>query len=238
MVDENGLQLRRSPGARLRVDYPGAERQPVVCIDDFVDRPGALRADAIARGDFHDNTGLYPGHRRAAPRAYYQLLYENLPGLIEEVFGISSGQIASAESSYSLVTTPPAELKPMQRVPHFDSARPTELAMIHYLCGAEMGGTSFYRHRGTGFEWVDEPRRQPYFEALEAEARAGQLPPPAYINGDTDQFERIASYDGVYNRLLIYRCTSLHSGDIPADFTFDTDPARGRLSVNTFLLNE
>ena len=226
-----------NPAARVRVDEVGAERQPVVCIDDFLLGAGALREDAVAKKGFDNNTGFYPGLRAAAPGSYYQALQNSLPGLIERVFGIHSGQIASVECSYSLVTTRPDDLHPVQRIPHFDSNRPTELAMIHFLCGPELGGTSFYRHRDTGFEYVDAGRRESFLGALEADAKAGRLPPPGYINGDTDQFERIASYEAAFNRLLLYRCTSLHSGNIAAGSDFDTDPAKGRLSINTFLLN-
>jgi len=226
-----------NPEARIRVDYVGEERQPVVCIDDFLLGAETLRADAIAKGGFSDNTDCYPGLRLAAPSAYYQALYESLPHLIEQVFGIPPEQIVKALSAYSLVTTRPEHLHRMQCVPHFDSVRPTELAIIHFLCGPEMGGTSFYRHRNTRYEYVDAMRRKRFLGTLEGDARAGLLPPPGYINGDTDQFERIASYGAVFNRMLLYRCTSLHSGNISEEFAFDPDPAKGRLSINTFLLN-
>lgn len=229
--------LRRHPECRVQVDTIGRERQPVVCIDHFLEGAEALRAHAIAQGGFHDNTGFYPGLRTPAPRAYYQVLYENLPGLIKEVFGLGPDELASVESSYSLVTTPPEALHPVQRIPHFDSNSPTELAMIHFLCEPGQGGTGFYRHRETGFESVDGSRRETFLASLEADAKAGRVPPKAYINGDTDQFERIASYEAAFNRLLLYRCTSLHSGNIAEGFSFETDPAKGRLSINTFLLN-
>ncbi len=230
-------RIQYNPEAKIRVDHVGKERQPVVCIDDFLMGAEALRTEALDKGGFNEDTGYYPGVRKAAPTAYYQALNACLPGLIERVFGIHQEQIVKAESYYSLVTTRPEELHPVQRVPHFDSVRPTELAMIHFLCSAEMGGTSFYRHRDTGYEYVDATRRERFLGALEADAKAGHLPPPGYINGDTDQFERIASYGAAFNRLLLYRCTSLHSGNIAEGFGFETDPAKGRLSINTFLLN-
>lgn len=230
--------VRFNPEAQVRVDYVGTERQPVVCIDRFLVGAESLRAYAIDSNSFGDNTGFYPGIRCAAPEVYYQVLQESLPGLIARVFGIGPEQIACAESTYSLVTTRPEDLHPVQRIPHFDSNRPTELAMIHFLCGSDMGGTSFYRHRSTGYEFIDSQRRERYWAALEADAKTGGIPTPAYINGDTDQFERIASYEAAFNRLLLYRCTSLHSGNIAAGFDFDTDPAKGRLSINTFLLNQ
>ncbi|WP_341938036.1 DUF6445 family protein [Marinimicrobium sp. C2-29] len=234
MADIEQQRLTRHPGFRVQVDYVGAERQPVVCIDSFLSDAEQLMEDAVARGRFSDNTGFYPGLRTPAPGSYFRALYELLPEIVEEVFGIGNHQIASAESSYSLVTTPPEALHPVQCIPHFDSNHPTELAMIHFLCGPEQGGTSFYRHRETGYEYVDEARRDRFIGALEA----GTMPPKGYINGDTELFERIASYEAAFNRLLLYRCTSLHSGNIAEGFPFDTNPRTGRLSINTFLLNE
>lgn len=238
MADASTPVFDCHPDYRMQVDYIGRERQPVVCIDNFLEGAEWLRQDAIAHGQFGDNTGFYPGLRSPVPEAYYQALYEHLPRVVAEVFGVQGAEIVTAESSYSLVTTRPEDLHPVQRVPHFDSNRPTELAMIHYLCTPEQGGTSFYRQRQTGFESVDQSRRSAFIDALEQSAQLGQMPPPAYINGDTDLFERIASYAGVFNRLLLYRCTSLHSGDIAEDFGFDADPETGRLSINSFLLNE
>lgn len=233
MADIEQQRLTRHPGFHMQVDYVGAERQPVVCIDSFLAGAERLVEDAVGRGRFSDKTGLYPGLRTPAPRAYFHALYEILPTIVEEVFGIGNHQIASAEASYSLVTTPPEALHPMQRIPHYDSVHPTELAMIHFLCGPEQGGTSFYRHRETGYEFVDGARRDKFIGALKGET----MPPPAYINGDTELFERIASYEAAFNRLLLYRCTSLHSGNIAENFPFDTNPKTGRLSINTFLLN-
>ena len=64
------------------------------------------------------------------------------------------------------------------------------------------------------------------------------LPPAAYISGDTPIYQQTARYEGVYNRALIYRGYTLHSGVIPADLDFSADPSIGRLTANTFLRGE
>ena len=56
-----------------------------------------------------------------------------------------------------------------------------------------------------------------------------------YINGDTELFEQIASVPAVFNRILIYRRNSLHSGCIDRDFVPDPNPLTGRLSINCFM---
>ena len=46
---------------------------------------------------------------------------------------------------------------------------------------------------------------------------------------------RWRSEEGVFNRMLVYRRNSLHSGSIAADFVPDPNPRTGRLSINGFL---
>ncbi|HEY5806996.1 MAG TPA: DUF6445 family protein, partial [Povalibacter sp.] len=54
---------------------------------------------------------------------------------------------------------------------------------------------------------------------------------------DTPLFERIARYEAVFNRALIYRGSLLHSVNVPNDFVPDTNPRTGRLTLNTFLIS-
>src|SRR5690606_30099023 len=96
-------------------------------------------------------------------------------------------------------------------------------------------GTAFYRHRKTGYEYVDESRKLAYFKSLEAENGGPNMPGPEYINGDTALFEQICKQEGIFNRMLIYRRNSLHSGCIAKDFSLDQNPLAGRLSLNSFI---
>ena len=59
--------------------------------------------------------------------------------------------------------------------------------------------------------------------------------PNGYIHGSTENYEEIASYKAVYNRLLMYRGSSLHSGIINSDYNFDPSPETGRLTVTSFI---
>jgi hypothetical protein len=136
---------------------------------------------------------------------------------------------------YSIVTTPPQQLSPPQRIPHVDSLSKYGLATIHYLFKGALGGTAFYRHRRTGFEYVDESRNADYVQCLQLEHLGREAPPAAYINGDTPLFEQIAKADGVFNRMLVYRRNSLHSGCIDTSFVPDANPRTGRLSINSFI---
>jgi hypothetical protein len=105
---------------------------------------------------------------------------------------------------------------------------------VHYLFHADWGGTAFYRHRRTGFERIDEQRRKEYFSRLEQESRGSDVA-DGYIDEDTALFERIAKVEGVFNRMVVYRRNSLHSGSIDNARVPPADPVTGRLSINTFI---
>jgi hypothetical protein len=55
---------------------------------------------------------------------------------------------------YSLVTSPPGELLPIQRLPHVDGTDPRQIAMMLDLHRTGHGGTAFFRHCSTGLEAV------------------------------------------------------------------------------------
>src|SRR5690554_4951721 len=129
----NKNQLTASAQASINCYHIGKERQPVLVIDDFLDNPDKLIRSACETA-FTPGHGLFPGHRASAPKAYTDTLEMALPGLLTEVFGTQPQDIKQVESSYSLVTQPPATLHPLQRIPHFDSPNPRELASIYFLC--------------------------------------------------------------------------------------------------------
>ena len=159
-----------------------------------------------------------------------------LAPLIAEVFGVHDCRVVDA--LYSLVTTPPDELTPIQRLPHFDGVEPERLALLHFLGGAQGSGTAFYRHRATGFETVTAARLADYERTLENEVHGHGVPDAAYIAGDTDIFEEIGLFEGRYNRALLYPSNALHCARIPTDLNLSGDPATGRLTVNTFLMGQ
>lgn len=212
----------------------GDERQPVVIVDGFSADPQALR-DAARAACFAPADAHYPGIRAALPANY---LTAHLPR-IARAMGRSFGRfrrLRVVDATFSIVTTPAAALGPRQRLPHVDAYDPNRIALVQYL-GPDPDGTAFYRHRGTGFETVDEGRAAAYFAAIESDS-AVAAPPTGYICGDTDAYACIERIDARCNRALLYRSFALHSGAIPADATLSADPACGRLTVTGFLAIE
>jgi hypothetical protein len=216
---------------RLRI---GREQAPLVVIDNLVSDPGDL-VNGAASKQFGEVASYYPGIRAKVSLSYQQFILEQLRGVFAEEFAFESGAARFTACHYSLVTTPPEKLTYLQRIPHVDSVASKELAFVHYLFKTDFGGTAFYRHRKTGFEYVDQGRKEEYLRCLEEEKSGPHSPPAEYINGDTPLYELLDTQQGVFNRLVIYRRNSLHSGALSPNFVADPDPRTGRLSINGFL---
>lgn len=222
---------------QIRIEHVGNERSPVIVIEDAWPSPHALIEAAASKADYSARSLYYPGLRSSAPPEYAMALTEVLTPVIKSTFEIAAN-LTITDSTFSMVVTPPEKLVPFQRVPHFDSVDRDRIAVLHYLCGPENGGTSLYRHRSTGIESVTPENRDRYMQAVNREVKELGIPPPRFIEGDTEQFERIATYACQFNRILIYRGRNLHSVNTPPSFVPIADPRRGRLTVNTFLLGE
>lgn len=216
-----------------RVERFGVEQEPLVILDGFAADFEALRHAAEA-GAYAVTSPHYPGVRCQADPAYLGARMEVLRDVLTDVFGLGQGA-ALVECAFSIVSTPPSDLKPIQRLPHFDSTDPKRLALLHYFGGAEDGGTAFYRHKATGFETVRAERLDPYAAAMQAETAAFGLPVGGYHYGDTRQFELIGEIGARPNRMVVYRGYRLHSGVIPQVRQLSDDPKTGRLTLNTFL---
>jgi hypothetical protein len=218
----------------ITIHHQGNEQQPVIVIDNFHPEPSKLIEEA-SQQRFARTVPFYPGVRAPISQSYYTDLPVQLSDIVQQVFGY--GAAPGVEGCcYSLVTMKPEELMPIQRLPHYDGVDPGKLAVLHYLSDESQGGTAFYRHRATGFETVTQDRFEVYKQALEADVRKFGMPPQAYFTRSNDMFEQIGAYEAKFNRALIYRGITLHSGMIPDDCTFAHDPASGRLTVNTFLV--
>jgi len=223
---------RRMSAPRIETHRVGREQQPLAVIDDFAPDPAALRNAAIG-AEFGPAGHHYPGLRASLPPEY-------LPGQLQ-VIGAAlgklfpwPGRVEVIGASFSIVTTAPADLTIVQRIPHCDAFDAERIALIHYL-SADTDGTAFYRHRSTGFETVDQARQPIYFGQLDAEMRHNGPPPAAYIAGDSPLFEQIMAVPARHNRALLYPSFLLHSGSIAPDAMLSPDPARGRLTVTAFL---
>lgn len=229
-------QLTTDTAMKINQVQIGNERAPLLVVDNFIQDTSSL-INAATKCQFEMNSPFYPGIRAPVPVEYQQTIIESLGQTLADLFSLPSANLCFPVCHYSIVTTPPNQLKLLQRIPHFDSLEKNGLAAVHYLFKGDLGGTSFYRHRKTGFESIDDERKASYFSSLENENAGPNLPKIAdgYINGDTPLYEKIAEQAGVFNRLIIYRRNSLHSGSIKNELFAGNSPIKGRLTINSFI---
>ena len=224
-----------NPDAHVALFRHGHEQQPILVIDHVLADPEAWR-DEARRRNFRQIGPHYPGLRTPVAEAKATAMRDELKALLASTFELDPVPPV-LECYYSIVTTQPHHLAPIQRLPHVDGLERERIAILIFLSGVEAGGTAFYRQRTTGFETLDRDR----FPGFEAELRAGiaehGLPHAAYIAGDTPLYEKIASYEARANRALIYRSRSLHCAEIGAGASLPADPVTGRLTVNAFLFD-
>jgi Family of unknown function (DUF6445) len=228
------MNLALHPNAKIKKLTIGREQAPLVVIDDFVANAESLVELAAAKM-FGDGASYYPGVRSKVPLTYQRFIIDQLREVFAGYFGLGANGVRFTACHFSLVTTPPEKLAHLQRIPHIDSTAASELAFVHYLFKSDLGGTSFYRHRATGFEYIDDARAPEYWRVVDEEKAGPHSPEAGYISGDTPLYERIGHQDGVFNRMVIYRRNSLHSGALGPNFLPDLNPRTGRLSINGFL---
>ncbi len=223
--------LQPSPSLRIERLRIGAEQAPLLVIDQVLADPERMRRKA-SQASFTRQGTYFPGLRAAAPFAYGQFLEALLNPLLEACFGLAPGRLSFSMCHFSLVADPPERLAFLQRIPHVDSTRSDGLASVHYLFHGPWGGTAFFRHRKTGYETIDEQRKDAYFALLSTQqAQSGM----GYVEAGDALFEPLLAVDAVFNRLLVYRRNSLHSGLVDNAHVPPADPLAGRLSINTFI---
>ncbi|WP_189418560.1 DUF6445 family protein [Cellvibrio zantedeschiae] len=228
------MHLSLNPYISSKVYELGEERSPLLVVDNFLQDAEPLVEDACQHR-FVQNSPLYPGVRAPAPISFQSLLLSSLGRQMKQVFDLKGSKLSLSLCQYSLVTMNANQLTLLQRIPHFDSTQRDELAAVFYLFKDDLGGTSFYRHNKTGYEYIDDERRIPYFRSLESENGSDTIPEHGYINGDTALFTRIGEQKGIFNRLIVYRRQNLHSGSISPNFVPNADPRKGRLTINIFI---
>ena len=223
-----------NPAAPYEVYKVGPEAEPMILVDGALIDPQAIVDHASDDGVYGPAGAAYPGIRRPAPDSYLNNLYETMAPLLKSTFEIPEEQRFRLDASFSMVTEAPSTLRHYQRVPHIDRTGPYDLAMVHYLCGAEFGGTHFFRHRSTGFQRITVEREPVYNDRLNEEFNE-QVLPAGFPDEEHPLFERVATVQAAFNRLVIYRASILHSPAIPRHAHYSADPRKGRLTMTSFL---
>ena len=228
------------PDPRVEILNVGQEGHPVLIVDGLLTGAESLvdfAADAATLAPVKAAANFYPGVRAPAPPGYVQALITALRPHLARTFGAPPDGRAHVTCALSMAVLPADQASLAQRLPHIDTTSPTQLAILHYLCGPPHGGTAFYRHRATGFEAIDPARGPDYLAAVRREIAEDAGEDGAYITNSNALYEQTAVVAPLFNRIVVYASNLLHAG-VLADRPASADPRLGRLTANTFFRPE
>jgi hypothetical protein len=214
--------------AAIEVTHVGRRGIPVARVDNILRNPQEVAALGFSQSYTQDRSNFYPGMRAPLPEAFSTALRAWLGRVLQREF-------YRDDSYFSVVTTASADLLPIQRIPHYDSTDPGVFAAVIYLCDSRFSGTSFYRHRKTGYEEITEENRRNYQLAMATDMRLHGPPGRQYINGDSALYEVIFCNELKFNGAIIYPGRILHAGNIPPTFTAPKSKDEWRLTVTSVL---
>ena len=219
-------------------EIKGVDTHRVIVIDDLLADPMETRRLALNLDLQPNPDSFYPGIS-TPPTWDCSSLYFMLCDILARK--IEPSQI---NLQVSAVTTKPKDLSPMQTRPHADGC--TTAGLI-YLNPPEQcsGGTAFYRHKATGFEWLPSEFRQHHYDAaqrvgltvdeintiLKAEPKSS---PQDYITDSNDEWELIDQIPMQFNRFLLYTGDLFHSAYYQASMFGDAVNQRRR-TLNFFV---
>ncbi len=228
---------RFAPNSDLQITVQplGHSGEPLLIIDDFLTNPDAVVAAASASKDWRNLApGGYPGRRAPLPRDYATSVLRRVDEPIRRKLFSTRMKLDKFECSFSMVTQAPTELQQQQRIPHIDVATPTKVAVLHYLCNEQFGGTAFFRQENTGLEQIGPEQKTEYLAARSKDI-AKLSADNTYPDGATPGYVQTAQTEVKFNRLVMYRSFTLHSGIINDPDLLTTDPRSGRLTANFFV---
>jgi hypothetical protein len=208
----------------------------VTVADNVLLHPHRLAEIGLGHQFVEDKGNLYPGVRARVPaefsRPFHAWLNRTLhdTGVLEE-----NCYINDDASFFSIVNKSRANLLPLQRIPHYDSTDPRVFAAVIYLFDRANSGTSFYRHRMTGYEKIGAGNEANYKIALNRTMKNRGPPARDYTNGSNDLFERTHSVDSAFNRIVIYSGNVLHAADIDGSLFNGNDNCQWRLTVASLI---
>jgi hypothetical protein len=235
-VEKNEGVFAFNPNASVSSARVGKCPIAVTVADNVLLHPQQLAEFGRGLTFAEDDSNLYPGIRARLPaefsRPFHAWLTNTLrcTGVLEE-----SSYVHEDASFFSIVNKNRANLLPLQRIPHYDSIDPRVFAAVIYLFDRANSGTSFYRHRTTGYETIGDDNKDNYKMALNRNMKA--LGPPAreYANGSNALFERTHSVDSVFNRIVIYSGNVLHAADIDGSLFTGNDNSQWRLTISSLI---
>jgi hypothetical protein len=217
----------------VSVNYIGSSQSPVILFDLNLDLSDFLISKASTyKMDWIPASNFYPGIWSKVPVGFCSELQRFIKPYIDKYFLNYKSEVSNIYSCYAMAVKDKNELAITQKIPHFDSFSPTQIAAVLYLCDEEFGSTAFYRHKNTKIEKVTQDNKNHYMHAIKKE-----------LDGLTDQltepcdllFEKTFECKAKKGRLLLYPSAVFHNGIINKVNHTQKDPKKGRLTITSFI---
>jgi hypothetical protein len=150
-------------------------------------------------------------------------------------------RIVSMHCRLSMVTLPPAALRPFQWLCHRDGesiapGQSIQASILYLFRDERLGGTSFYEPARSVAEIATLFADSKHMGGADFTARYGLQ--PGYIQHSNGYFRCLGSVPARWNRMIFYDGSMLHSGDIGTAAGCSADPLTGRLTLNGFFTSK
>lgn len=223
-----------SAGLSVSVKHIGLQQTPIVICELSTALSTYLINQASSyRPDWSPASTIYPGVWSQVPQGFEEALLGFIQPLITRYFFPRKAE--RAVSCYAMATTDKSRLQTGQRLPHFDSFDPYQLASVLYLCDESFGGTGFFRHNKTGIEKVTRSNCAEFTRVVTEEIAEFGEPNAEYTGQCGHLFDTSFECQASVGRLVLYPSALLHAGLVNSAKNTESDPRRGRLTITSFI---
>lgn len=212
---------------------------PCVIVDDVLLDPQAVVDIASAHQAAFSRPvdNAYPGLELPLPESVVQQFADQFERHTASHLQVE--RVLQASGRLSIATLRAHELSAIQRVCHrdrlFTGPGQRAIAAVLYLFHDErLGGTSFFRSRGTPAATESLMRELARNDAAAYQRLVSQ--PPGYLTSSSTHFELITTVSPRWNRLIWYDGGKFHGSQIEDPDRLRADPGSGRLTLNLFFL--
>jgi hypothetical protein len=234
--DQDEGMFAFNPNASVSSTRVGRSPITVTVADGVLLHPQQLAEFGLGLKFVEDDSNLYPGIRARVPAEFSRPFHRWLNRALHDAGVLQESSYVDDDASFfSIVNKNRANLLPLQRIPHYDSADPRVFAAVIYLFDRANSGTSFYRHRTTGYEIIGDDNKDSYKTALNRNMKTFGPPAREYSNGSSTLFERMHSVDSAFNRIVIYSGNVLHAADIDGSLFNGGDNGQWRLTISSLI---
>ncbi len=232
-LDAAGCCFNPHPTVNV-LPLPGG--QHCVVIDDALANPEGLLAWACTQ-HYAPPSYPYPGLVCDVPGALTERVADHWAQHVRKPLG--ARRTLDLSVRLSMVTTPPAELAPVQWLCHrdrYEVERPEILyaaSVLYLFRDPALGGTRFYVPRQSASKTERLVADSQGLSAQDFTVRYGLQ--PGYMAGSNDYFDMVAEVPAAWNRLICYDGGLFHSAAVGDPDRLSADPAAGRLTLNSFI---